>query len=376
MVLAIDCRELVPGRVTGIGRFLGGILEEIAQSRPHLTTVAMAGRTTRIPVAAPHLSVRRLPWRPGLYFDQVLLPRALREISATLFFSPYYKAPRRAPCPTVVTIHDLIPVTFPAYTRGWRRGFAIAFRLWATLLSQRATAVITDSEYSKREIAGRLGIPAARIHVIPIGVGREFHPSHQPEDIRDTMSRYGIGGPYLLAVGNFLPHKNLARLAEAHTVLPTAERERVALVLAGSPTGHGPARALDPRTLAHDGIIMPGFIVPEDLPRLYAGATALVCPSLAEGFGLPVLEAMACGTPVVCARAGALPEVAGDAALYFDPTSVGDMAAALRRIAADETLRCTLRAQGLSRARDFDPRKTTARLVDLLETLATESGAS
>jgi glycosyltransferase involved in cell wall biosynthesis len=85
---------------------------------------------------------------------------------------------------------------------------------------------------------------------------------------------------------------------------------------------------------------------------------------------------MACGTPVVCARAGALPEVAGDAALYFDPTSVGDMAAALRRIAADETLRCTLRAQGLSRARDFDPRKTTARLVDLLETLATESGAS
>jgi glycosyltransferase involved in cell wall biosynthesis len=121
---------------------------------------------------------------------------------------------------------------------------------------------------------------------------------------------------------------------------------------------------------------MPGFIAPEDLPRLYAGATALVCPSLVEGFGLPVLEAMACGTPVVCARAGALPEVAGDAALYFDPMIVADMAAALRRIAADETLRRTLRALGLSRARDFDPRKTTARLVDLLETIAVESGAS
>ena len=121
---------------------------------------------------------------------------------------------------------------------------------------------------------------------------------------------------------------------------------------------------------------MPGFIAPEDLPRLYAGATAFVCPSLAEGFGLPVLEAMACGTPVVCARAGALPEVAGDAALYFDPTIVADMAAALRRIAADQALRRTLRALGLSRARDFDPRKTTARLVDLLETIAVESGAS
>jgi len=165
-------------------------------------------------------------------------------------------------------------------------------------------------------------------------------------------------------------------LVEAHAILPTADRERFALVLAGSPSERGPARPLDPRTLAHDGVILPGFIAPEDLPRLYAGATALICPSLVEGFGLPVLEAMACGTPVVCARAGALPEVAGDAALYFDPMSVAETADALGRIAADEALRRTLRAQGLSRARDFDPCKTTARVVDLLETLAVEGGAS
>ena len=216
-VLAIDCREFVPGRVTGIGRFLGGILEEIVQNRPRVATIALADQTTMIPVAAPHVSVHRLPRRPGLYLDHVLLPRALREIKATVFFSPYYKAPLGAPCPTVVTIHDLIPVTFPAYTRGWRRGVALTFRLWATLLGRRATAVITDSEYSKGEIARRLGIPASRIHVMPIGVGREFHPDHHAEDIRRTMSRYGIGGPYLLAVGNFLPHKNLSRLVEAHT---------------------------------------------------------------------------------------------------------------------------------------------------------------
>jgi alpha-1,3-rhamnosyl/mannosyltransferase len=374
--LAIDCREFVPGRVTGIGRFLGGILEEIVRNRPRIATIAMAGQTTMIPVAAPQVFVHRLPRRPTLYLDQALLPRALRETKATVFFSPYYKAPLAAPCPTVVTIHDLIPVTFPAYTRGWRQGFAIAFRLWATLLGRRATAVVTDSEYSKREVADRLGIPAARIHVMPIGVGREFHPDHQPEDIRSTVARYGIGGPYLLAVGNFLPHKNLSRLVEAHALLPTSERARMALVLAGSPAGHGPAHTPDRRTFARDGVIMPGFIAPEDLPRLYAGAPALVCASLAEGFGLPVVEAMACGTPVACARAGALPEVAGDAALYFDPTSAADMAAALRRITADETLRGTLRAHGLSRARDFDPRKTTARLVDLLETIAVTSGAS
>jgi alpha-1,3-rhamnosyl/mannosyltransferase len=219
----------------------------------------MADTATAVPS-----SLRR--WRhrlrgDGLYLDQVLLPRALRETKATLFFSPYYKAPLGAPCPTVVTIHDLIPVTFPGYTRGWRRSVALAFRLWATLLGRRATAVITDSEFSKGEITRRLGIPAARIHVMPIGVGREFHPDHHAADIRNTMFRYGIGGPYLLAVGNFLPHKNLSRLVEAHAILPTAERERLALVLAGSPSERGPARSLDPRTLAHD-VWSPGFIAP------------------------------------------------------------------------------------------------------------------
>jgi glycosyltransferase involved in cell wall biosynthesis len=112
---------------------------------------------------------------------------------------------------------------------------------------------------------------------------------------------------------------------------------------------------------------LPGFIAPEDLPALYAGAIALVCPSLAEGFGLPVLEAMACGTPVVCARAGALPEVAGEAVLYVDPSDVTSITTGLDRILEDETLRRELSSRGLARARLFDARKTTARLVDLLE---------
>jgi len=115
---------------------------------------------------------------------------------------------------------------------------------------------------------------------------------------------------------------------------------------------------------------LPGFIAPEDLPLLYAGATALVCPSLTEGFGLPVLEAMACGTPVVCARAGALPEVAGDAALYVDPADVRSIAAGLEKVLEDEPLRRELASRGLARAHLFEACKTTARLVDLLEEIA------
>lgn len=371
MILAVDCREFVPGRVTGIGRFLQRLLEEIAGSRPHLTTVALAGPAAPIPVTAPHIQVLRLAGRPTLYWDQVLLPRALREVGATIFFSPYYKAPLTAPCPTVVTIHDLIPLRFPAYTRGPWRVYAAAFRAWAALLARRAAAVITDSAHSKADLVELLGLASEHVHVIPIGVGEEFRPLPAPEAIAATTTRYGISQPYLLSVGNFLPHKNLLRLVEAYSALPDPLCRRTRLVLAGRPARHGAARPVDPTILARPGVLLPGFIAPEDLPLLYAGATALVCPSLTEGFGLPVLEAMACGTPVVCARAGALPEVTDDAALYVDPTDVASITEGLRRILEDDSLRRELAARGLQRAKLFDPAQTTTRLVDFLETIAT-----
>jgi len=370
VILGVDCREFVPGRVTGIGRFLRGLLQEVARSRPHIRTIALVGPEGTVPVAAAHLHVRRLPRRPTLYWDQVLVPRALRAVGATAFFSPYYKCPVLAPCPAVVTLHDLIPLRFPAYARGRGRLFAAAFRRWAAFLAGRAAAVVTDSAHSKADLVAVLGLPAERVHVVPIGVGEEFRPGLPPEAVAAAVARYGIDGPYLLAVGNFLPHKNLPRLVEAYGALPETTRGRTRLILAGTPGGHGPARPVDRASLARPGVRLPGFIAPEDLPLLYAGATALVCPSLAEGFGLPVLEAMACGTPVVCARAGALPEVAGEAALYVDPADVASIAGGLRRIVEDAPLRRDLADRGLARARLFDAQKTTARLADLLESVA------
>jgi alpha-1,3-rhamnosyl/mannosyltransferase len=370
VILGVDGREFVPGRVTGIGRFLRGLLEEIARSRPRLQTVILAGPGSPVPVAAPNLRVQRMPERLTLYWDQVLLPRALRALEATAFFSPYYKAPLFAPCPTIVTIHDLIPLRFPAYSRGRWRPHAAALRVWSGLLARRAAAVITDSAHSRADLLAALRLVPERVHAIPLGVSEEFRSDWPPGAVASATARYGMGGPYLLAVGNFLPHKNFSRLVEAYASLPEPLRGRTRLVLAGTPAGHGPRYGVDPASLARPGVLRPGFIAPEDLPLVYAGATALVCPSLAEGFGLPVLEAMACGTPVVCARAGALPEVAGDAALYVEPGDVGSIAAGLREILEDERLRRELSARGLARARLFDARKTTARLVDLLEETA------
>lgn len=376
MILAVDCREFVPGRMTGIGRFLRGLLQEIARNRPQLSTVALAGEETLISVAAPHIRVHRLPQGLTLYLDQILLPRILRQVGATVFFSPYYKAPLLARCPTAVTIHDLIPLQFPAYTQGPWRLYAAAFRSWAALLARKAAAVITDSASSKRDLLTLLGLSSEHVHVIPIGVGEEFRPGLSLEAVASATARYGVRGPYLLAVGNSLPHKNLARLVEAYATLPETLRGCTSLILAGTPGGHGPAQPLDRTALARPGVLLPGFIAPEDLPLLYAGAVALVCPSLTEGFGLPVLEAMACGTPVVCARAGALPEVAGDAALYVDPLEVGSIAEGLRRILTDRALRSDLASRGIARASVFDTKKTTARLVDFLEAIASSAGNS
>lgn len=374
MILAVDGREFVPGRVTGIGRFLRRLLEEIARSRPHLQAVILAKPGTPVPLTATNIRVRRMPERPTLHWDQLLLPRALRQVGAAAFFSPYYKAPLFAPCPTVVTIHDLIPLTFSAYSRGAWWVFAVAFRRWARLLAGRAAAVITDSAHSKRDLERELGMAPDRVHVIPIGVAEEFRPGLATEAVAAVTRRYRIDGPYLLAVGNFLPHKNLPRLVEAYHSLPEGVRGRTGLVLAGKPGGHGPARPVDPATLRRPGVLLPGFIAPEDLPLLYAGATALVCPSLAEGFGLPVVEAMACGIPVVCGRVGALPEVAGDAAVYVDPSDVASIAAGLRRILEGEPLRRDLASRGLVRAHLYEARKTTARLVDLLEGIVAGQG--
>jgi glycosyltransferase involved in cell wall biosynthesis len=370
MILAVDCREFVSGRMTGIGSFLGVLLRYLASQHSEVSVTAL------VEVDMPALPfdfathVHRLPKAPTLISDQWLIPQALGHLGADVFFSPYYKVPFYSPCPTVATIHDLIPVLFPDYLQGASAPRAALLRVWTGLLAGRADAVVTDSEFSKAQLQSTLRLSAERIHAIPIGVPPEFCPNGNRPAQSCVASRYGIRPPYLLTIGNFLPHKNLVRLVEAYASLPEACRRAAALALAGAPGGHGTVRPVSRGSLQRPGVVFPGFIATEDLPSIFAGALALVFPSLVEGFGLPVLEAMSCGTPVICARAGSLPEVAGDAALYVDPLDTGSIRAGMEQIIQDADLRATLSARGLERAKLFDSRHTTARLVDLLERVA------
>jgi glycosyltransferase involved in cell wall biosynthesis len=265
----------------------------------------------------------------------------------------------------VVTIHDLFFIGYP----GQRRPLydAVMTRL-ARLYARGASAIVADSEHSRRAIVERLGIAAERIAVIPVGLGPEFRPG-APSPIQ--RARYGLGACYVLYVGNFLPHKNLPRLLRAWAALPPALRADTRLVLAGGDHARRPALAALAASLGLEtGVAFPGLVDDADLPAVYGGAMLLVQPSLEEGFGLPGLEAMACGVPVVASRRGALPELVGEAGLLVDPEDEPALTAVLARVLGSPQERATLAGRGVVRAADFTTARTAGRVVDLLEATA------
>jgi glycosyltransferase involved in cell wall biosynthesis len=260
----------------------------------------------------------------------------------------------------VTVVHDLLPLAFPAdYPRQ-----QLYFRHLVPRMLRTARAVVADSESTRQDVARRYALPVERVRVIHPGLDPTmFHPDGE------RPRGAGRGAPYLLFVGNLMPHKNVLRLLEAFARLAP---RRCRLVIRGSGR---PAhvRAVRDRI---EGLGLGGAVrlVPyatdAGLRALYAGAVALVFPSLVEGFGLPVLEAMACGTPVITSNASSLPEVAGDAALLVDPGDTGALAGAMERVLGDPTLREDLRSRGLRHAKAFTWERTAAEIASLVDQLS------
>ena len=360
MRLGVDGRELVDGVRTGIGRYLLEVLR--AASTDGWDVIVYADRPLPEALALPGIHVRVMRAPSTLWWDQVSLPRRLAKDRVSVFLSPYYKGPLRASCPVVLTIHDLM---FIQYLGRPRFVYDPVMTTLARRYAAAAAAIVADSEYTKRSIVGRLGIGAGKVTVIPVAVSSEFTPQ---AIMAETRRRYGIAGAYLLAVGNFLPHKNLPRLLEAYARLSEPLRRTHQLVLAGGDRGR--QRELE-REVARLGIqgrvAFPGLIAEADLPGLYGGCALCVLPSLVEGFGLPALEAMACGAPVVASNHAAIPEVVGDAALLVNPDDPAAMASAMERVLSSEQLAEELRQRGLIRAKAFTPVRTAGRVLQLLE---------
>ena len=280
---------------------------------------------------------------PELGWEQVVLPRILRRERAALVHVPNCFLPLQRPCPGVVTIHDLAWEEYPddfAWTTGWK------YRTFVPRAARSADRVICVSEFTRDDLVRRFGVAEEAIRVIGEAPSLAIGTTEPPP------------GPYILAVGDLRRKKNFGLLVEAFTILRN-EGMPHRLVIAGHDAGEG-ARLRAP------GVELPGYLPEEDLDALMRGADLLVHPSLYEGFGLVIVEAMARGVPVAAARATALPETGGDAALYFDPHDVRDMAETIRRALADDELGARGRARAAGLSWDDVAAQTAAVYAELL----------
>lgn len=282
--------------------------------------------------------------------EQIQIPFAAR--GAHLLHVPHYNAPLIYRGKLLVSILDLIHIQDPTL----RRSLAswVYARPMLKLVAKRASHVITLSEYSKAQIVERLGVSPSKVTAIYCGVSSHFHPIDRDEAFTQVSEAITIRRPYLLYVGNLKPHKNVVSLIRACALLSVRKEFEHQLLIVGDDAKFKRELLAECSRLKLNGR---ASFVPhvsyELLPQLYAAAEVVVQPSFLEGFGLPIIEAMACGTPVVCSRAASLPEVAGDAVEYFDPSSVEDLAAAIQRVLGSSDLRATLRRKGLERAKQF-----------------------
>lgn len=263
----------------------------------------------------------------------------------------------------VVTLHDLSIYENPQWF-SWK--FAASYKLVLPILMRRCAHVITDSEYSRQGILERFGLSPDKVSVVHAAASGRFQPADYG-DISLVKSKYGLSENYILSLGSTEPRKNIGRLLAAWSRVSTETSGDVSLVIAGDRARTFADPGLAELARSSKNVAFTGYFPDEDLPALYSGALAFVYPSVYEGFGLPPLEAMACGAPVLCSNSTSLPEVVGDAALAFDPYDVDAMEDGLRRALLGRLPRDKMRALGLERAKAFDWDKSARQVADILE---------
>ncbi len=346
MRVALDLR-LAFHRRGGVATYAARLLEALSRVEPASTFIEVRDR--RDPSRTDGLpNVRTLHVVTPAHFrsERWSLPIELLRARADLFHATDFVAPLPSPTPTVVTIHDLTFLRRPELvTPGAARYYSQVPRS-----VRRARAVIAVSATTGHDVVTMLGVPQDRVHVVPLAADPLFRPVDDEVLLRAARDRFGLPDRFVLFVGTREPRKNLGALLDACTEVRDGGG-RVPLVLVGEEGWL--SDDLERRARTQENVTILGPVSADDLVAIYNLATVLALPSLDEGFGLPVIEAMACGTPVVCADRGALPEVAGGAALLVDPHDVGGIAAALTSVMEDAPLHDRMRRRGLARSATF-----------------------
>jgi glycosyltransferase involved in cell wall biosynthesis len=350
--LLVNLSFLIP-KPTGLMTYAVNLVPHLKPLQPILLTATPDEGDWDYPVASNMTAaqgtlghLRRLIW------TQVRVPQIYQRLNASLLFSPIPEAPLYSQCRSVITVHDLIPMRFPT----GRSPLRLYHAYYVPYVLQQAEHILTNSEQTARDIVDRCAIPAHKITPIPLAYdAQHFRFLDLP-----TQN-------YFIYVGRSDPHKNLSRLIDAFAQLPASLNCELWLVGSPDPRYTPLLQAQIQERGVTQRVKFLDYVPYADLPRLLNQAIALVFPSLWEGFGLPVLEAMGCGTPVITSNCSSLPEVAGDAALLVDPYNVAALSDAMYYVATDSIGRSHLRSAGLTRASQFSWEKTGAATVKVLE---------
>jgi len=369
MRIGIDVRELEIGRLTGTGRLLINLLEFAAENKKNWKFVLFANQHTKIDLGGINLKQVFITEYFTLYWDQVKLPLYLKREKIDVFLAPILKLPFFAPCKSAVIISDLTHFFFDGYRASRIFPKRLYYRVLSKVVAEKADKIITISQYSKKNISKAFRMPKEKINVVYPGIDRNYRPMAPVRE--KTLSKYGINKKFIFYLGNFKPHKNVKGLIEAYRGLPEEVRAKYMLVLGGARDKFRAALEKTVHNLRMEkNIIFTGFIAEKDLPSIYSAAEAFVFPSLHEGFGLPPLEAMACGTPVVAFRTSSLPEVVGEAGILVNPLNRGELTKKLAEITEKKSLRDELAYRGLDRAKNFSAARMASEILDILENAA------
>ncbi len=365
MRIAIDARKL---RDFGIGTYIRNLLRHLARLDATTEFVVLCREQDCAFVTELGENFRAVtePSRPYSLREQFAIPLELRRAGVNLFHAPHYVLPPMTPCRSVVTIHDCIHLRFPQYLPS-RLGYAYArSSLWVA--AHRSARVLTVSEASKRDILEYFRVPESKVTVIYNAIDERFHEEPPADEVMRVQERYQLTDPFILYAGNIKPHKNLERLIEAFHMVRRGELEHIKLLIIGDEISkYATLRRAVHRYKLHKHVRFFGFVPDATLAILYRLARVFVFPSLYEGFGLPPLEAMASGTPVITSNLSSLPEVVGDAAMLIDPYQPDAIAGAMRRVLQDERLRDDMRERGLARVREFSWGRSVKRVREIYD---------
>jgi alpha-1,3-rhamnosyl/mannosyltransferase len=334
----------------GIGRYITGLLPPLARRLgPRLHVMVQARDLAQVrALIGPSSSMQVVNAPPYRLAEQVLFPIRLRRMKLGLVHFPHYNLPLISAGRFVVTVHDLFPFEFPEIHSGLVPRAVNQLLLRSAI--RRAAAIVAPSRATAGALTRRFSAASDRVVTIPEAADSRFNPTRDPKAEAAWQARFGIRHPYVLYLGQWKAYKNLPLLIDAfervHKELPSAQ-----LVVAGNDPRHPEVREAASR-LAEGAVVFPGRVPEAAIPDLYRGAAVVVLPSRGEGFGLPVLEALACGVPVVCSELPVLREVADSAAIFCDPTDPAAFAQAITRVLRSAPRRET-RERGLAQARRF-----------------------